>query len=315
MTLLKLIAAASCIVGLSHAAIAQDSMEDFDDDDLEECQLRLDVSQSTVEWDGAFGKGYDVFDSVRSYEPLQLTIGHRGEECRYFVTATPLSPGAANTLTNGSDTLYFDLRRDTNGPSILSTTIEGSPSTRIEGAFSEGQAQLPVTLSLAIPPSQFAESGLYRGQVIVRLFKEENESVGFSLVDELPVEIVAPVAARLRIRSEEFAEGAQQTSIDLGELSSGVRRELAFEVRSNSPVEVKLESSNRGELAHNVGDFGIPYQILANGRIADLSVSSAEFRIDASEAGREFPFEIEVPADNYPAGQYSDTLLVTFTAG
>ena len=44
--------------------------------------------------------------------------------------------------------------------------------------------------------------------------------------------------------------GLRETSVNLGTLSTGLRRPLLFSSRSNTPVDVAFSSANGGQLRH-----------------------------------------------------------------
>jgi len=298
---------AFCSASFSTNVISQDAM--FSDPATGQCELAI-AGDSNVGWDGPYGRGYDVFDEMITYETIQIEVQHSGGPCSFVLTATPVSSGGRAVLANGAAQLEYDALRETNGPSILSGSLEGTPSTRIQGAFGAGDSMAAALLSVYIPPLQFVESGTFDGQFILRLYREDGASL--ELADERPITIIASVAARLRIEAPDFANGSTTTLIDLGELSAGARKEVDFEVRSNSRVNVALSSANRGALVHEVAQISIPYQVSGGGQLADLT-GTARTRVGSSFAGQAFPLEIDVPPGAYPAGQYSDVLTVVFT--
>lgn len=284
-------------------AHAQDFLAD-------EGPCELDISgEGSVEWEGVYGRGYDVFGSQVSYEPVELRIRHRGAPCDFFLTAQPLSSGGENAITNGVDRLVYDLRSGTNGPSLLSDQFGGSPSSRLEGRLGGSQNATSLLVSLSVPPSQLVSTGTYTGQVMIQLFREDRGSP--RLVAEWPLSIVVPVWARLRITSDTFGD-THLANIDLGELSSGAQREAIFDVASNAPVDMVLRSANAGALQHDLSPATIPYRVRINGSEVDLAASAASFAIrNASQARLEVSVE---PDETYLAGNYSDVLTVTFTA-
>lgn len=274
-----------------------------------ECALAI-AGESNVDWDGPYGRGYDVFDETIAYESIEILVQHTGGACNFILTATPVSSGGRAVLANGTAKLEYDVLRETTGPSIISGSLEGTPSSRIQGAFGPGESMAAALLSIYIPPLQFVESGTFDGQFILRLYREDGASS--TLVDERPVTIIAPVAARLRIDAPDFAKGSTVALIDLGELSGGARKDVAFDIRSNSRVNVAVSSANRGELAHETAPTSIPYRVSGGGQLINLS-DRAGRRIGSSFAGRTFAVEVEVPPGSYPAGRYSDVLTVVFT--
>ncbi len=282
-------------------------------DDL--CQLDLDVENS-VDWRGAYGRGYEVFEEVESFETVAISVRHIGAACQFFLTAAPLSGSGGNTLNGPGDPLYFDLLRTTSGPSFLSTDFEGTATSRVEGQFGPGRAVQGATLFVSIPSNQFVRGGTYSGQVMVRLFR--TDSGIHELIQESPLIILAPVASVLKVSSQDFPQGTRETTIDLGDLSRAARREIDFNIMSNAQVSVAFQSANRGKLAHGAGAPAIAYNVAFGGENIDLSGAGSSGRINYAPKAQEsaVPVEIRVPAPRGlpAAGQYSDQLTITFTA-
>ncbi|QTD55777.1 hypothetical protein [Parasphingorhabdus cellanae] len=292
-------------------AVAQNDAMLLDDP----CKLDL-TAESSVDWRGLYGRGYEVFDEGQSFEAVALSVRHQGVACRFFLTAAPVSGGGVNALSGPGDPLYYDILKTTSGPSFLSADFEGSETSRIDGQFGQGQGVQGATLFVSIPANQFVRGGTYNGQAMIRLFRVD---AGVQqLVAEAPLAILAPVASVLKVRSDDFPNGVRETSIDLGDLSRAARRSVDFNIMSNAEVAVTFQSANRGKLAHEAGAPGIGYSLLFRGENIDLSATAQSSRIKymPNRMERAVPLEIVVPAPNGlpAAGQYNDALTVTFTA-
>lgn len=277
------------------------------------CRLELVVG-SSVDWLGPLGRGYEVFAGGEAYETATIEIRHAGAACRFALTGSPASGTVVPQLANGSNHLAYDIISSTNGPSLLSPDYFGTQTSRIEGQFQLGTSVQMVPLLVAIPAGQFVRSGSYQGQALLRLFAEEEGSE--LLQAEVPLTIATRVASGLEIRSPEFGPGLRETSIDLGELSGGVEREVSFAVRSNTDVNVSFRSENGGKLAHAHGAPGIPYQLNVRGNLVDPAAGgpiSMPFREDGAEHDVPLLIEIPVSSSGRAAGYYHDTLMVTFT--
>ena len=237
----SLVAAAS-MMALGSNAQAQD--ESFS---TGPCELEL-TGDTSIEWRGLYGRGYEVTGQQQDFETLGITVRHQGAACEYFIVATPNSAGDDNVLRGAGDQLYWDLLSQTSGPSIVSQDFFGSLDTQFRGQFGPGLSAHPVMLYFTIPPSQFVRGGYYDGQLLLRLFRDDGGAP--ELVAELPVALIAPVASILQVRSEEFAGGARETTIDLGDLTVPSTRSINFELVSNATVGVSFASQNNGVLAH-----------------------------------------------------------------
>ncbi len=297
-----------CMVSAPPVA-AQDAV------DMEQpCNLDLRIDDS-VDWRGLYGRGYEVFGSGESFEPVSVAIVHEGRPCEFFLTAAPIT-GGENALTGPGDPLYYDLLMTTSGPSVISQEYFGTATSRIKGEFQHGRGSQSATLYVSIPGNQFVRGGTYDGQLILRLFRDGDE--GPQLAAEAPLAILAPVASVLKIESPDFPQGTRQNNIDLGDLSREARRSVDFDIMSNADVGVTFQSANNGMLAHNAGAPGIKYQISFQGQDIDMSGSSSAGRINhaPTRTSRSIPIEIVVPAPSGlpAAGKYNDVLTVTFTA-
>ena len=278
------------------------------------CDLEL-TGDTSIEWRGLYGRGYEVTGTQQEFETLGVTVRHQGAACDYFLVATPNSAGSDNVLLGAGDRIYWDLLSQTSGPSIVSQDFFGSLDTQLRGSFGAGIGSQPIMLYFTIPPGQFVRGGYYDGQLLVRLFRDDGATP--ELVSELPVALIAPVASILQVRSDEFVGGARETTIDLGDLTVRSTRTLSFELVSNATVEVGFKSQNRGLLAHEFNAPGIPYDLRLNGSRLSLD-GSARQRLDMTAQDGSSVAEVEIavsPAQiALPAGLYSDSLTITFVA-
>lgn len=306
----------TCLTGAilllpSVPAVAQEEMTGAGDP----CALELTVDNS-VDWRGLYGRGYEVFDDGESFEAVTISVRHSGAPCRFFLTAAPISGSGVNALSGPGGPLYYDVLKTTSGPSFLSTAFQGTETSRVEGQFSSGRSIQAATMYVSIPANQVVRGGTYSGQAMVRLFRVDSGIQ--DLVAEEPLVILAPVASVLKIRSDDFPEGIRETSIDLGDLSRATRTEVDFNIMSNADVAVTFQSANQGRLAHEAGAPGIRYNLAFKGENIDLSGAASSSQLNYAEGRMEraVPLEIVVPAPmGLPAaGQYNDTLTVTFTA-
>ncbi len=278
------------------------------------CELEL-TGDTSIEWRGLYGRGYEVTGQQQEFETLGVTVRHQGEACEYFLVATPNSAGPDNVLLGAGDQLYWDLLSQTSGPSIVSQDFFGSLDTQLRGAFGPGINGQPIMLYFTIPPGQFVRGGYYDGQLLVRLFRDDGATP--ELVSELPVALIAPVASILKVRADEFVGGAREATIDLGDLTVPSTRTVNFDLVSNATVEVSFDSRNGGLLAHEFGAPGVPYDLRLNGTQLSLE-GLARQRIDMAAPGASSAAEVEIAISQIPgrlaAGRYSDSLTITFVA-
>ncbi|NJM49858.1 MAG: fimbria/pilus outer membrane usher protein [Sphingomonadales bacterium] len=296
----------------SGAAMAQN---DVLDTGTGPCEMHLNAENS-VDWRGSYGRGYEVFDNSPSYESFTISVSKEGGPCDFFLTASPIGAPAAGQLTGPEGSLTYDILKTTNGPSFLNADFLGSQLSRIEGRFGSGSGAYSGALFVTVPTGQFVRGGTYSGQALIRLFRDDLN--GPELIAETPVAILAPVASVLRVRSDSFGNGNRETSIDFGDLSLPSSHNIDFEITSNADIAVSFQSANSGKMAHEFGGPSIGYDITLRGEEIDLSQQVATRRLNyrGDDQSQSMPVEISVipPGGIPPAGRYSDTLMVTFTA-
>ncbi len=297
--------AAATLPGAALPATAQDLMTP------EPCRLEMRVENS-IDWRGLYGRGYEVFDDEESFEVTTVTIRHEGAACDYFLTGTSQEAAGMPQLRGPYGALAFDVLRQPNGPSVISQDFSGTQLSRLQGRFGDGISAQQITLYVAIPPGQFVGGGAYSGQALLRLFRSDLGAP--ELEDQAAIDVVASVPSTMKVESAEAGPGNRALDVDLGNLEPGVQRALDFAVRSNAPVEVSVDSANRGILAHTAGARGIPYRLTVAGQAVDLTAPVE--RSPATQATRSpqsIPFQITVdPQPGAAAGSYSDTLTITF---
>ncbi len=301
----RLFGAVTILTVSSSALQAQDLL------DTEECRLELRIDNN-IEWKGLYGRGYDVFAGEESFEIVSLFIRHEGAACDYFLTGIVEDGGGTQTLQGPVGQLAFDVLSQPSGPSVLSQDYFGDQLSRLRGRFPRGAGSQQVTLYVAIPPEQFVRGGTYSGRTVFRLFEEELGSP--NLADQDVLGIIVPVASTLRVQSREAGPGGRDLSIDLGNLAQGADRTLDFTITSNAAITTEVASANRGELAHFANAPGIEYRLWMGGRQFDLSQPFARQHLEIpSSTGSALPLRVVVnPQPGAAAGEYSDTLTVTF---
>ncbi len=276
------------------------------------CRLDLSLSGG-VDWLGPIGRGYDIFSTVDSYESVTAEIRHSGAACRFFLTGFDRSVAGRPSLTNGSNELAYDVLPAANGPSLLSPDYFGSQQSRIEGMFPAGSGVQVVALLVAIPSGQIVRAARYQGQVTLRLFSDVESNP--QLQAEAPLTITTRVPSALVVSSPDFGGGARETNIDLGDLSGPAEREIQFQMRANTDVNVSFHSTSGGVLSHTNGAPGIPYEVSVHGASVDITSRNMvmfPFRPDGMDY--DIPVQFRVPGQGAgrAAGQYNDTLTVTF---
>ncbi|WP_379922501.1 hypothetical protein [Erythrobacter sp. R86502] len=277
------------------------------------CQLDL-TGDSSVEWRGLYGRGYEVTGFESDFETISVTIRHQGDACEYILVATS-NAGGENVLLGAGDRLFWDILSQPSGGSIVSSDFFGNQDRQLLGRFAQGSGAQPLTLYFTIPAGQFVRGGQYNGQALLRLFRLNNSAP--ELVSELPIALIAPVPAILQVRSDDFTGGSQEIRIDLGDISQPSRHAIDFNLISNATIEVSFVSENNGMLKHQNGAPGVAYDLRLNGAALSLA-GTARQRLDmlALDGSRDAQIEISVPPQSsaLAAGRYTDSITVIFTA-
>lgn len=74
------------------------------------CDLEL-TGDTSIEWRGLYGRGYEVTGTQQEFETLGVTVRHQGAACDYFLVATPNSAGSDNVLLGAGDRIFLGLAK------------------------------------------------------------------------------------------------------------------------------------------------------------------------------------------------------------
>ncbi len=286
-------------------ASAQDFIEP------ETCDLSI-TADSAIDWRGLYGRGYEVFEPSEDFEVIMIEIRHIGPACEFFITAADLGGSVRPSLNGSGGQLAYDLRRQPSGPSILSPDFMGDQISRLSGRFGAGPGTTVVELYLTIPPGQTIQGGLYNGQPVLRVFRDD--PTGPDLLDEVVVDVTVPVPSVLSVDIADAAPGLRSMDVDLGNLGRDVNKTVIFDVRSNAAITASVSSQNNGTLAHFAGGPGIPYTLSLGNNEMNLQNSAQILRLrDTGSLYQPLALDISVNGNpNAAAGQYSDSLTITF---
>ncbi|BDI61940.1 hypothetical protein [Qipengyuania nanhaisediminis] len=279
----------------------------------ETCELSI-ASDSAIDWRGLYGRGYEVFEPSEDFEVIMVEVRHIGPPCEFFITATDLGGSVRPSLNGSGGQLAYDLRRQPSGPSIFSPDFIGDQFSRLAGRFGPGPNSTTVELYLTIPSGQAIGGGAYNGQPILRLFRDD--PTGPDLMDEVVVDVTVPVPSVLSVEIAEAAPGLRSMDVDLGNLGRDVNKTVVFEVRSNAAITASVSSQNNGMLAHFAGGPSIPYTLSLGDNQMNLQNSAQTIRLRDTGSLLQ-PVTLDITVNGNPgaaAGQYNDSLMITFIA-
>ncbi|MEE4209938.1 MAG: hypothetical protein V2I43_11785 [Parvularcula sp.] len=288
---------------------------------------------STITVAGVLGLSAPVFacepEFVQPAQTLSLTaseVGNRlrveadeqirirntgGGECSAFLRIARLStsdPDPSRTLSITSGGQIIDIL-----PSDISAASSSS-DLFIPGIPGGGIGSRVIPLRFAFPIEWGISSGVTSETLLVQLIDETGTAF-----DELVLTVNLTVLPTVEMRIVGATGSDRIARLDLGTLNPRIiNRSDPFGVRvwSTSPYTVTFASNNVGNLAHETASDRIEYELRAAGRIVDLSGSSPGALGRKTDALGDFhPLEILVPPFVAQAGQYSDRVTVTVSAG
>lgn len=266
------------------------------------CSAFLERSAS-FSWKGASGRGYEK-TAPQMWERSLAVVNVEQGVCSLSLVvdgfgAKLSGPGAPLEFVISGSASGADL--SSLGPDPLTTPLTGTASEN-------GEIEFPLFFS--VRPGQVVRAGEYTASVPVRLF-----ALGEGLpqvIDEAVIDIQVLVASDLSVTASGMV--GSSADIDLGDIASGFNREFQFTVNSNAPVSVSVSSVNRGSLAHEKADIGIPYSAIFEGNPLNLAAGEDEVWFNLP-IGRDETLDLSLasnPMTAPVAGRYEDTLTVVF---
>lgn len=279
------------------------------------CVLELSPP-GTVYFRGPLGRGYDINSQVRHQERFEFQVRHRGAACRYVLLLTSSNNPVQPSLQGGVGRLTYEIKADGGGHNLLTPNDEGDASRSLRGVFRPGQNADAFSLFLEVAPGQGVRAGSYDDLVVMRLFAEVDGELILQEERGFVVGLHVPAMVRAAIGSAAGGgRGATSTTIDLGQLKPGLRRDLDFSLQTNTDVTVSFTSANGGALKHALSTVRIPYVVRFNGRrVATDGSDQTALTPDQGATSRAFHVEVGDEAARGPAGEYTDVLQVTIAA-
>lgn len=181
---------------------------------------------------------------------------------------------------------------------FISNNPDSLSSSRLLMPVSSGD----VRLFWRPDPSANAFAGEFNASVPMRI-EDDNGILIESFFADLSLEVDAEISVRMT------ETNSRTLDVDLGNIATGTRRSIDFEVESNSAFSVETRSASGGMLVHSLADLKIPYDVSISSNGILPSYSSGRYNAGSGT----LVIDINVPAvPDAAAGSYSDELTVIF---
>lgn len=256
---------------------------------------------------------YEPFDQDVALQEFDVAVVNHGDAPCAAVSRVDLR-GEQFGLVNesGAQRMPYALVDERGGTDV--TPRAGQSARRIGVRplnLAPGERGL-IRFSFSAAPSEALSAGLYSQNAVINLETTDGQPLA-----EKPVvlSLQVPSAAVMGLKGE-FRRNGGAATIDLGELTQGVRQlRTTLYVLSTAGYSVSVASQNRGRLRQGASEWYVPYGLALGDRNMDLSrggrvdVVSRRARVD------DYPLTINVGATaGKRAGDYSDILTFTVAA-
>jgi spore coat protein U-like protein len=283
------------------------------------CNLQLrDVSN--VQWRGATGAGYGVFEGAALAQPVTFTVENKaGSSCTFFIGVQARSSRDSNNrvLRSGSGTLRYQVYRDSTLGTVLRDTPEAE-SNQVLSGFISGKQTLTVQFYLSIPPLQVVQPDDFSDQIEIRLYEgtvaepklQDNKTFNF--------DADAPMVAELSFTGGTFDASARTTSLKFEPAETGAVGSVSLWARSNAGYILFAESQNGGILKSTdpTETDVIQYSMRVDGKTVPL-YKGAPFPVatrsdPTSASGWQHNFDFTLgTVDTQSSGEYKDVVTVS----
>lgn len=256
---------------------------------------------------------YEPFDQDVALQEFDVAVVNQGDTPCSAVSRVELR-GEQFGLFNdaGAQRMPYALVDEAGGADV--TPRSGQSARRIGVRplnLAPGERGL-IRFSFTAAPAETLSAGTYSQNAFINLETTDGQPLA-----EKPVvlSLQVPSAAVMGLKGE-FRRNGGTPTIDLGELTTGVRQlRTTLYVLSTAGYSVSVASQNRGRLRQGASEWYVPYGLALGDRDMDLSrggrvdVVSRRARLD------DYPLTISVGATaGKRAGDYSDILTFTVAA-
>lgn len=273
----------------------------------EPCMVQL------LEEPGEIGIAYDPFSPSPVMETVPLRLMN-------------LSSGHCDllleTVIPGVGTRQMELA----GSGVLAEFVLGSSEAESRG-LSGSRLRLSIApedarsaeLGIRLEPGAFPSPGVYPEEVRFRVRDAATER---PLLDDILVRFDVEVLSRARINIAgshgSRARRPGTTLVDLGELQTGMERDVPVHIHANEAYSLTIESENRGELRHVQRPElpAVSYSVGLHGQWSDLGTPMMlRMHRPPTIRGEFLPLRIRIgETQGLMAGTYRDRVHVTVDA-
>lgn len=269
----------------------------------EPCSIKFQSSYS-LQFRGAYSRGYSADHHTTHSETLPFTIRHTGSECRYRISIRPVN--GKDELSSGNANLKYRLSLH----SKINHQQSGSISWK--GSFAKGYAEHYDDLVLTIPDRQHVTAGIYSSRLSIMVYKLEHhqEVLESTQFISLSTQVTPFIKAS-------FENGKTKANFDLDNLDSRKEFSLRMNIDANTRYSVYVSSENKGNLNHLLSNTLVPYGFFIGDKQVSLSSASSKVLSGRQSVTSEtVPIRINYTPENKTllAGKYEDRIEIRIVA-
>ncbi len=272
----------------------------------EPCRVSLDTGGGQY-WRGLSGNGYLPSDP-RSAEPAKFSVVHEGDACRVAVVFDV----DVQRLSGPGGELAFDILDNPQGRSALDPSYQSTQTPFFSGTLGSDNLRTDLMAFFQVDPNQQVRAGSYLGGVSVVLYVFD-EAGNASMADQSILSLRVNAIPILSVNSDMIGP-SRNAVVDFGDLSVRSVHDVDFNVLTNVPLSVRIESANNGRMRHVKTDAFVSYKVTLDGRPLNLSAGSDEqwLNVPAGSASSINMMLSTDGTDGLAAGIYEDEMTIVF---
>lgn len=265
-----------------------------------ECSAQLDGPPFTVL------PAYNPFAPADIFAHKNLQIRHLvGTGCQYRI-AFRRNPAVGAF----SDKLRYSVGDDQSQSLLVANAGPGNSRFLLSSPASAGMIQ-SVGYVVNVERGQIASPGVLVDRIEVVLLSENGQTEINSRDFYIWIQVES-------ISMVNIAGGGPSTTVQFGNLITGMTRSLILEARSNIQYTISFESTNKGKLELDPPVAGrawsIPYRLSVDGAAFDLSQQNYIQRMSSTSGKQSHSLAVQIiDANEKRAGRYRDVITAKIT--